>query len=327
MDQVANRFGYYIRFDVNGYLSARQITNAGSIYHSYTDQNAILAFTPEDKYSDFTNRVEVHGQELDFTDVTFQEERITSISGTLGWWGCQAEHIIWFSDDKSRRCVNPRLQVIETALSMPFELAGDITEYLEECGPLGDNKYCAVYVTAPDLTIELAAAIAGAITGAGVPDDVVVPLGGGTGKTIPVGRTIQQFSVTLALMILGSVANYQFEVWAQPIGSVRRSLQAEWNDAGHQALIGTTVTKKIEDPLCYSVADCTQVANFEGMVAQMQRRRIKIKKLAHLQDEDGDTIRVLHPYSGQSIDIFITDINRTFKKGDGFFDEITGWVL
>jgi acetolactate synthase small subunit len=68
------------------------------------------------------------------------------------------------------------------------------------------------------------------------------------------------------------------------------------------------------------------------MVAQMQRRRVRIEKIAHLQDEDGDTIRLVHPYSGQNIDIYVASLTRKFKKatadGDGYFlDEIEGWVI
>jgi hypothetical protein len=57
-----------------------------------------------------------------------------------------------------------------------------------------------------------------------------------------------------------------------------------------------------------------------------------IKKVAHLQDEDGDTIRVVHPYSGNNLDLFIASLKRTFKKAEpdgegGFFDEVEGWVV
>ena len=95
-----------------------------------------------------------------------------------------------------------------------------------------------------------------------------------------------------------------------------------------QYKIGQVIEQVIEEALCYTVYDCLEVANFELMVAQMQRQRVRIKKIAHLQDEDGDTIRVVHPYGGQSIDLFITNLRRSFKRGnDGYFhDEIEGWV-
>ena len=68
------------------------------------------------------------------------------------------------------------------------------------------------------------------------------------------------------------------------------------------------------------------------MISQMQRRRIQIEKVAHLQDEDGDTISIKHPYSNQAMTLFIADITRKYKKSDpgsdnGYFlDAIEGWV-
>lgn len=326
LTQICNRFGYYYRFTVDGDFSARKITNAGSIDHTYTDLTKIIEYSPDDKYSDFTNRVTVTGQERDFTVVIFPEERVAGISGTIGWWGCSKDHVVWFSYDKSRRVINLRLVVLETAMSIPMELAGKLHESLTECPESGDNKYCTVEVKAPNLIAALVANTAGAMAASFIPD-FVVSYGGGI--TIPIGRVIQQIEVMLCTLILGSTANYQYDIYGQPLGSIRRSVQATADDTEHQAEIGCVVEQKIEDPLCYSTADCALVAAFELMVAQMQRKRVTITKVAHLQDEDGDTIRFKHPISGQNIDLFVTDLRRRFKKGnDGYFlDEIDGWVV
>lgn len=323
LTQVCNRFGSYYRFTVDGKFSVRKITKTGTVTHIYTDQATIIAYTPDDKYSDYTNRVTVIGQERDFTTVTFAEEQVGVISGTLGWWGCMKEHVVWFSTDRSRRCVNPRMVVIETASSIPFQLEGSVDERIEQCSDADDNRFCTVIVEAPNLIGMLAGGIGTAAAGAYIGDQE-------TGEeTISIGKIIEWVGLNMALMVLGSVANYQYEIWAQPLGSIRRSVQATANDTEHQAEIGCVVEQKIEDPLCYSVADCAQVAAFELMVAQMQRKRVSITKVAHLQDEDGDTIRFVHPISGANIDIFVTNLRRKFKKGaDGYFlDEIDGWVV
>lgn len=329
--QVCERFGYFWRFNVDGKLSARQITNSGAVDHAYPDNTKLIKYSSDDTYSDFTNRVVVVGKEWDYTQLTFSEERVASLSGTLGWWGCSKAHKVWFSDDQSRRCINPRLEVVETAVSIPFQLAGAVSESLVECGEADDHKFCTVNVSAPNLILLLAYFIDMIIEGKMIGD--LVPTSG-KGMTIPYGSAIENVGIVGALLVLGSVANYQYDIYAQPLGSVRRSVQGEWNDEEHQAFISATNTKKIEDTLCESESDCDAVAAFEGMVVQMQRRRSTFEKIAHLQDEVGDTIRLPHPYSGQDMDVFITKLTRKYKKSttpdanDGYFtDEIEGWRL
>jgi hypothetical protein len=76
------------------------------------------------------------------------------------------------------------------------------------------------------------------------------------------------------------------------------------------------------------------VANHERDVAQAQRKRIKFSKISHLQDEEGDTITIVHPASGQTMDVFITDLTRKYSVPEGpgndeasCIDEIEGWCL
>jgi hypothetical protein len=75
------------------------------------------------------------------------------------------------------------------------------------------------------------------------------------------------------------------------------------------------------------------VAGQEGLVVQLQRRRRKFTKVAHLQDEEGDTLQILHPHTGLPLKIFVTDITRKMmipdlEGGEGYFlDEIEGWRL
>jgi hypothetical protein len=335
INQVCNRFGYFFRFDVDGLASARRITNAGSIDHTYSNNTKLVRYSPDDKYSDFTNRVTVQGQELDFTQVLFAEEAVGSLNGTVGWWGCRKDFDVWYSADRSRQCLNPRLEIIETATSIAFKLAGNISESLAEGTAEGyENRYCIITVSAPNLIPVLLAAIGIYIAGNFI-GDIIAAAGFivSSGVTIPLGRKIEGVGLLLAMMVLGATGNYQYSIHACPVGSVRRSVQSSWDDEEAQAEIGSIIEQVIDDPLCYSVADCAAVAAFEGMVAQMQRRRITMTKIAHLQDEEGDTIRMAHPYSGQNIDLFVTNLKRKFKKadssgGDGYFlDEIEGWVI
>jgi hypothetical protein len=329
INQICNRFGYFFRYDVANKATVKQITNNNSIDHTYTNADMIISFTPDDKYSDFTNRVVVQGQEKDFTAITMPEEPVTTLNGTVGWWGFHKDLIAWYSDDHSKRCINPRLEVIETATSIGFKLAGNISEYLTDCPAEADYRYCTVTVEAPNLIPILVSAIETIVLCEMQPDILNIPLS----QTITVGSLIERMAVVVGFMVLGSVGSYQYQIHAQPLGSVRRSVQAQWDDTAQQTEIGAVISRKAEDPLCYSVADCQVVADFEGLVLQLQRKRISIDKIAHLQDEEGDTIRFVHPYSGQSVDLFVTDITRTMRLpetdgGDGhFIDTIEGWVL
>jgi hypothetical protein len=114
---------------------------------------------------------------------------------------------------------------------------------------------------------------------------------------------------------------------------VKQHVEGSAEDLDFQALIGRTVTKKVDDPLCSTAAQCLQVASHELMVVKRQRSRVKFTKITHLQDEEGDTIKVPHPYTAFATKIFITDLTRKFKMpstptGEGyFFDEIEGWRI
>jgi hypothetical protein len=127
-----------------------------------------------------------------------------------------------------------------------------------------------------------------------------------------------------------SVASYAYEIHAQPYGQQKKTVQATWNDDDLKSAIGIYSTKKLNDPLCYTTEDCQVVANHEGEIVQLQRSRCKFKKIMHLQDEEGDVIQILHPYSQNQMKILITDLVRKIKipvapNTDGYMiDEIEG---
>ncbi len=133
----------------------------------------------------------------------------------------------------------------------------------------------------------------------------------------------------LALMVLGSVGNYQYEIYGRPVGYVRRSVSGQADDLDLQQRIGVVVANKIEGFLTDTAARCTEVADFELMLARLQRSRAKLIKTAHLQDQEGDTITFPHPHTGNTVTMFITDIKRRYQptKDGHFLDDIEGWVL
>jgi hypothetical protein len=335
--QVLDRYGYFLKIDRDNKISAAKIALDNAVNHIYPSNIQLLKFTPDDTFSDFTNRIIVVGQERTYIEVLYPEERINALNGTCGWWGYKNDFPMYYSDDKSRRARFPRLVVLESASSIAFTMAGGVSEALSFTDP--NELYCVITVIGPDLVPALVIAIIAWALFHLVPDLVIGVAEGFIfniveGFTIRVGTFLQAVALFVILSILASVGNFQFEIWACPIGYVRRSLQATADDYDGQNTIGKVVTKKIEEPLCYTAADCQMVANHERDVAQAQRKRIKFSKISHLQDEEGDTITIVHPASGQTMDVFITDLTRKYNVPEGpgneeasCIDEIEGWCL
>lgn len=330
IDQVCQRFGYFPYFDVNGRLTAKRIYDGNGVDHTYPDSTKIINFSPNDKYSNFTNKIIVTGVERDYVEVIFDEEMVGQLNGTIGWWTKRETHDVHYSLDDSRRCRNPRLKVIQSVSSVGFQLSGQIHEYLVDEDP--NEKYCTILITAPYLVPQALAFIGIIIAGYYVGDAVTY------GWTRPVGTLMQMIALVGLNMTLAAIGNYQYEVWARPIGTQRRSIQNNdeyGNDYDHQVEIGEEIINKSEEPLAGTVAELNVVAEQKILVEKLQRKRVGLSKLAHLQDEVGDTIRVVHPHSNLNLDIFIAKLTRSMKlpslKGagnDGYFtDSIEGWKI
>jgi hypothetical protein len=329
--QVCHRFGYFPCLTYDGKLTARKISDSNAVDHVYSDTTKIINFTPDDDFSDYTNQITVEGEEQDWIEVLYPEERITALNGTVGWWGFHKDIDVYYSDDKQRTCRTPRLKVIETATSIAFKLAGSITEEISYIDP--DDKYCTVTITAPNLIPELVAGLAILIGSYFSPDVIIAPSGGGPCAHKRVGSYFTALGAFICLNILGAVGNYQYEVWAKPVGKVRRTCQYVEDDTAFQQQVNMIVPKKYTDPMCYTVAHCKLVAEFEMLITQLQRRRVKFSKIAHLQDEEGDTIQIPHPYTLLPMTIFIPYLKRKTlipeKTGDEGYriDEIEGWKI
>lgn len=327
INKICSRFGYYFTIDVDGVYTARKIDDSNSTDHTYYNSEKLLTFNPDNTYSNNINRIRVLGQEQTANVLSTQEEALAELSGTVGWWGGTKAHTVYYSEDRERRAQSPRLEVVETVLSIGFALGGSITEELTSEDPNG--KFCTVVITSPNLTIELIAALALLVASYFIGDITVYAY------TIPVGSYIRAFACWWALNILGATGNYSYVIHGYPYGDVRYSLEAVADDTVNQTETGYVVEQQVNDDLCYSTADCQVVADFEIMVVKLQRNTLGIKKITHLQDEEGDTIVFPHPFSGENMKMFVTELTRRFKKSttdgdqeDGYFyDEINGWVI
>jgi hypothetical protein len=333
LDQICERFGYYPRIDVDGKFSARKIRENAPIEetHIYSDLTKIINFSPDDSFSDWTNQVMVIGEGRDWLEVLYNEEPIESYTGTMGWWGKKTEIYCYYSKDGSRRCRYPRLEIIESVRDGPWYMK-DGDEYLGEIDFY--EKYVVIVVEGPDLIIHLVAEVVAWIALAIIAAELCASSSYYTAILCLAAKIAEIYVMYEIMCILGTQGGYQYNVYARPIGKVRQQFQAIANDADLQTLIGMEIQRKIEDPLCYALDQCQQVANFELMVCKSQRKRIKFSKMTNLQDEEGDTIQILHPYTHIAMNIFITDLIRKFKlpsssdSNDGsFIDEIEGWKV
>lgn len=326
VDDVAHRFQHFSALGSDGKIEFRPFELNGEVDNFY-GINDVTSYKTDDSFSDFTNQIIVSGVSLLDFQVTFAEERIDGINGTIGWYGFEKDFTIHYSDDDSKRAIDPRLVVLESATSILFKLRGDISERISDIDL--DDRWCIIEVKAPSLTYLLVTAIGIYAVGNYMGDLVVAPEG--SGITIPMGRRIEGIGLLLALAVLGSMGNFQYEIWARPIGYVKRNYSATYDDLEFQQELGYIVTETLEGFLCSTPEHCQTVADFEGLVAKAQRSRATVEKVAHLQDEVGDTVSVPHPYTGETTKMFITDITRKYKPGstkmEGYFtDEISGWV-
>lgn len=328
IDQMLSRYGLFLKFRADGKISVGTIFANKSISHVYRGSNAnFVNFTPDDSYSDFTNRVTVEAQEEEYTRVIFAEESVESLSGTVGWWGYKNDFRVWYSNDRQRKCRDPRLEIVESTTSIGFKLSGSIDEQLYDDDKT--ERSCKVVVEAPNLIPVLLAGISMYIAASKIPDGISIY----TMSTIPWGRILEQVSMVAVMLVVSAVGNFQYEIHARPIGNIQRTIQAQVDDLEHQVEIGTINEQRFFDPLCGTVNECKEVAKYELMIAQLQRKRITASKIADLRDEQGDVIEIDHPYSGFPMKVFITNLTRKLRVGspggnDGsFYDHIEGWVL
>lgn len=328
LDQICDRFGYFLRVTIDNKISAHKISDANPTDRSMTTLEEIVNYSPDDSFSDFVNQVTVVGYEQTEIEVLFNEERIASRNGTVGWWGFKKDYQIYYGEDQSRRCRYPRLEVLESTTSIAFELSGKIHESITEVD--SNETYCVVTVTAPNLVPILILAIPAWAAAHFIPD-LVVSWGGG--QTIPVGRIVESIWMFIIIMILSAIGNFQFEIWGRPVGKIKRTIQATADDLELQAKIGAVIGENYDEPLCSDIPQCAEVAEQILLIKKLQRRRANFIKAADLRDEEGDTIEFPHPVSGDAQKFFITDITRRMripelKSMEGeFVDEVQGWRL
>lgn len=314
--QICNRYGYFPKITVDDKFTCGKISNTNTVTHTYLNNDKLLTYTPDDTFSDYTTRIIVTCEGRDFEERVFPEERVLFVTGTIGWWGCKQTRQEYYSENKEKMVKNPYLKLYEPT----SDIFGGGVEAIRILETDPNYKWLTIFIEAEDMRPKLAAAVLAFLIAAEIPWHSV-------------SAVLMASAYSMAISILSSLYNYQIEVRGNPVGYVRRSWQADAIDTELEALTGKRIEKKIEEPLAYYIDEAQVVANHEMLVLQLQRKRIKISKTAHLQDEEGDTIKVIHPYSGRYVTIFITTLTRSMKiaegpNADGFWtDDIEGWIL
>ncbi len=323
VDTLCNRFGYFPTITVDNKFTARLISNLNAIDHTYPDITKIVSYTPDDQFSDYTNQVIVAGETRDFMEVMYAEEPVgQGQMGTVGWWGGHKHMTVWYSDDHTKKARYPRLEVLQSVSAGTFQLGGG-SESITAVSLLETS--CEITIDCPDLLPVLIGVLA-----------AMIITGFACGWTYVVsGPCFWGFTFELAILfyVIASFASFQYQIHARPFGLQRLGCSAQADDFELQHLLGRVNSKKLDDPLAISAEQCQQIADHELMIVMMQRRRVMFEKVAHLQDEEGDTISIPHPFTGIPMTIFATDITRQFKvpsttgeyDDGGFIDIITGW--
>lgn len=320
IEELCDHFFYAMYEDVDGVFTCREVNLTQAVDHEYTDQAQLTDFSPDDGFSNYVNRVRAIGESQDYTEVIHGEEMITSRGGTVGWWVKKTTETIYYDEDHERQCRNPRLEIVhepdEYGLLMDQLSFGEGKIVLAHEDPY--DKYIIVDITVPDLSGMLVGLIVTLIA---------VSIAGLYCK-LNCGVYTYAIVIILSLLfyMLAAAAQYQYEVWAQPVGKVKTTIQYEANDEELQhKLNGEIVTEEITDPLCYEVIECRRVAEGNLNMLNAQRRRLSFTKLAHLQDELLDKLKVYHPYSGEGMEVLVIGLKRTYTKGQSVLDNINCW--
>lgn len=324
--EILDHFQHIPYFDMTGKFAPKRIRVDGSVDNIYTGAE-IINFTPDDNFSSYTNRLIITGEGLYFMEVTYPEELMGTISGTGGWWENSSKtERVPYSNDLDVVCYDPRLVVLTSIKDFKIlwrESGGD--EYIGFVDP--ENRYVDIVIEFPGLMDMLIAAIV-----------LMLAIGTMAASCIAdCGAYIFAYSLVSSGVswMLGQVASYQYEIYAKPTGEEKQLVSSQVDDTAFQReLGGLVVTEEFEDPYCYTVQSCKEVAEHELSIVKAQRSRVSFEKIAHLQDEICDNIQILHPYSQAPLNIFITNLRRTFTRpakgapgSGGLIDNITGWNL
>jgi hypothetical protein len=320
---VLDHFGYAFFFDNVGVFAPARINFSKAIDHTYSDFEQISEYTPDSSFSNFINQIRVIGESHDFIEVVYEADLITNLSGTCGWWNETINKKIWYNEEKTKTCRNPYLDAnISTNDFKFFIFKGGGGEKIKDIDD--DELWVKVEIEGPNL-IPVVVGLAAAALVLGI---FAMPCDGWV--TGYCGLAINSTNILISLFCYAvlATATYDIDVYAHPVGKEKQTIQWLAIDQDEMNIINQQpVIEEMEDPLCYSVSECQRVAEFELNILKYQRKRVRLTKLSHLQDEVLDMITVKHPFSGQTMQLLIASLTRTLSIKGQMLDTLEGWRI
>lgn len=245
---LLDHFMYYPFVNVDGEFEPRYLNINKSVSHTYSGTTQIKEYSPDGKYATFINRVVVKGISNLYSEILYEEEVVASESGTTGWWGKKEDDTVWYSDNHSKTCRYPRLEVLQSVKEFAkfIRFASNKGEYISSVD--SDEQYCEVTIEAPNLVPTLIACIGAAVATYSFCNHACDggPHQKGWCSACNYAVIIE---LNIIIYILAGVASYSYNIWARPIGHEKQSHQDEANDYPFQnELNGKVITETIDDP-------------------------------------------------------------------------------
>lgn len=320
---ILDHFEYVFHFTTAGVFTPVRLDFTKAVDHTYSTTDQISNYSPDSTFSSYVNQLRVIGETHDFLDIVYDPEEVGAVNGTCGWWDETIEHTVYYNKERTRKCRNPYLEVnISTGDFTYFLAKFGGAEYISYEDP--EELYCIITVEGPNL-IPVVVGLAAILLALGF-----AALGCDGFVTGVCGFYINAALINVNLLCMALLANatYDFTIWAMPLGKQKQTIQYIATDQSQMDLLNQQpVMEEIEDALCYTVAQCQRVAEYELNVIKYQRERIKLTKAYHLQDEIHDMLVVYHPYSGQPMQILVANLVRTMVIRGEVTDSIEGWRI
>jgi hypothetical protein len=316
---ILDHFGYTFFFTTAGVFTPKKVDFEASVSHAYSGQTQITEYTPDTSFSNFVNKIRVIGESHDFIEVLYDAEMITTLAGTVGWWNETFTKRVYYNEERTKTCRNPYINAnISLGDFSYFIFKGGGKEYISDEDP--NETWVEITFEGPNLIPVVVGLAIGVVALGAIASECFLFCG-----PFIFGTNVM---ISLLCYALLATATYDVEIWAHPIGKQKQNIQyVALDQDGLNIINQQEVVEEIEDALCYTVGACQRVAEFELNVLRYQRERIRLTKLAHLQDELLDMITVKHPYSNQTMQIMIASLKRTLVIRREMLDTIEGWRI